>query len=164
MNAHIPNICVVTVTTLLEIVAIPRHIKAWKKLSHWLKCLERTEPCAFNMLFSFESLSPSRAAAISVSMCHFELNPRCADDRRHFKDVDIGTLTLLFLCYVWCMIECARSCMLNKLGIVRIGKQWQISSRNSVLGTHFYFSFHYDFCCKFSLTSWCAQQCTQDII
>ena len=52
------------------------------------------------MLFSFDRLSPSRAAAISISMCHFELNPRCADDRRHFKDVNIGTLTLLFLSFV----------------------------------------------------------------
>jgi len=98
------------------------------------------------MLFSFERLSPSRAAAISVSMCHFQLNPRCADDRRHFKDVNIGTL--LFLCFVWCVTECARSCVSNKLGIVCIVKQWQLSSRNSVLDTQLWFSFHYNFCCK----------------
>jgi hypothetical protein len=56
---------------------------------------------------------------MSVSMYHFELNPRCADDRRHFKVVNVGTLTLLFLIFVRCMVECARSCMLNQLGMVR---------------------------------------------
>jgi hypothetical protein len=71
------------------------------------------------LLFSFERLGPSRAAAVSVSMYHFELNPRCADDRRHFQGVNVGTPTLLFLIFVGYMVECARSCMLNQLGMFR---------------------------------------------